>query len=97
MGMVRQFSCHQVGQRNLQDHRGLMCIRKERHRVFLGAHGEVADLPFRVNIVAMVKMSLISPEGMSNVVHLDPILVPPLNRTAFFCWVGQPSQHLPLG
>lgn len=46
----------------------LLCIRKERCRVFLGASGEVADLPFGVNTVAVAKMSFISAEGMSNVV-----------------------------
>lgn len=32
----------------------LLSIRKERHELFLGASGEVADLPFGVNVVAIV-------------------------------------------
>lgn len=28
----------------------LLCIRKEMHRLFLGASGEVADLPFGLNV-----------------------------------------------
>lgn len=42
------------------------CVSGRKDTVFLGASGKVADLPFGVNIVAMVEMSLISAEGMSN-------------------------------
>lgn len=48
------------------------CVSERKDTVFLGANGEVADLPFGVNIVAMVKMSLISAEGTSNVVPPTP-------------------------
>lgn len=33
---------------------GYCVIRKERHRLFPGASGEVADLPFGLNVVAII-------------------------------------------